>query len=57
VGAQGASAADLRRVFGDARRAVLAASSREVLAAGPSVAGLREAARRTAATCAEALGR
>jgi orotidine-5'-phosphate decarboxylase len=57
VGAQGASAADLRRVFGDARRAVLAASSREVLAAGPSVASLREAARRTAATCAEALGR
>lgn len=48
VGAQGGTAEDLRQVFGDARRLVLAASSREVLAAGPSVTGLRDAARRSA---------
>ncbi|MEZ0163677.1 orotidine-5'-phosphate decarboxylase [Kineococcus sp. LSe6-4] len=48
VGAQGGTGQDLRRVFGDARRLVLAASSREVLAAGPSPAALREAARRRA---------
>ncbi|WP_432496914.1 orotidine-5'-phosphate decarboxylase [Kineococcus auxinigenes] len=47
-GAQGATAADLRTVFGDARRFVLAASSREVLAAGPDPAALRGAARRSA---------
>ena len=55
IGAQGATAADLRRVFGDARANVLASSSREVLKAGPDVAALREAARRTAAACAAAL--
>jgi orotidine-5'-phosphate decarboxylase len=55
VGAQGATAQDLHRVFGDARGQVLASSSREVLSAGPDVAALREAARRTAASCAEAL--
>jgi len=42
-------------VFGDARRAVLAASSRAVLAAGPDVADLRAAARRAAADAAGAL--
>ncbi|GAB3597285.1 orotidine-5'-phosphate decarboxylase [Angustibacter peucedani] len=47
VGAQGAGAAELAAVFGDARRNVLPSSSREVLRAGPSVAGLRDAARRT----------
>lgn len=55
VGAQGATAEDLRRVFGDARGQVLVSSSREVLSAGPDVAALRDAARRTAASCAEAL--
>ncbi len=57
VGAQGATAADLEQVFGQARRQVLAASSREVLSAGPDVAALREAARRSAGECAAALGR
>jgi orotidine-5'-phosphate decarboxylase len=47
IGAQGATAADLRAVFGAARRAVLPSTSREVLAGGPSVAGLRSAAERT----------
>ncbi|MFB9376291.1 orotidine-5'-phosphate decarboxylase [Kineococcus gynurae] len=56
VGAQGATAEDLRRVFGDARRLVLASSSREILAAGPDPRSLREAARRSAAAVREALG-
>lgn len=56
VGAQGAGAADLQAVFGDARRQVLAASSREVLSAGPQVGALRAAARRSADECAAALG-
>lgn len=57
VGAQGATAADLEQVFGDARRQVLAASSREVLGAGPAVADVRAAAQRSAQECARALGR
>ncbi len=44
VGAQGAGAAELRSVFGDARERVLASSSRGVLRAGPDVAALRAAA-------------
>ncbi|QCB93626.1 orotidine-5'-phosphate decarboxylase [Cellulomonas shaoxiangyii] len=55
VGAQGAGAAELARVFGGARRQVLASSSRGVLAAGPDVAGLRAAARRAADEAAAAL--
>ena len=47
VGAQGAGPAELRSVFGAARRQVLASSSREVLRAGPSVAALADAAERT----------
>ena len=50
IGAQGAAAADLLRVFGAALPAVLASSSREVLGAGPDAAALRDAARRTAGT-------
>lgn len=46
LGAQGATADDLRTVFGAALSAVLPATSREVLAAGPSVRGLRDAAER-----------
>lgn len=57
VGAQGATEDDLERVFGAARAQVLAASSREVLSAGPDVTALREAARRSAGECAAALGR
>lgn len=45
VGAQGAGPRELARVFGAARRQVLASSSRGVLAAGPSVSALRAAAR------------
>jgi orotidine-5'-phosphate decarboxylase len=44
VGAQGAGAPELRAVFGNARRNVLASSSRGVLQAGPNVAALRDAA-------------
>jgi len=46
LGAQGASAADLRLVFGDAHGALLPTTSREVLGAGPSVDKLRDAAAR-----------
>jgi len=46
LGAQGASAADLRLVFGDAHGALLPTTSREVLGAGPSVDKLRAAAAR-----------
>ena len=46
VGAQGGRPEDLERVFGAARRTVLASASREVLAAGPGTADLRSAARR-----------
>jgi orotidine-5'-phosphate decarboxylase len=48
VGAQGATTADLRSVFGAARHNVLASSSREILRAGPDVADLKAAARHTA---------
>lgn len=44
LGAQGATIDDLRTVFGDNLSTVLPTSSREVLQAGPSVAGLRRAA-------------
>lgn len=47
LGAQGATAADLRRTFGDAYGQVLGTSSRDILAAGPEPAALKEAARRT----------
>ncbi|WP_281276682.1 MULTISPECIES: orotidine-5'-phosphate decarboxylase [Cellulomonas] len=55
VGAQGAGAAELARVFGPARRQVLASSSRAVLAAGPDPLALRDAAGRAAAEAAAAL--
>lgn len=47
IGAQGATAADLKRVFGSALRSVLPTASRSVLGAGPSIAGLQGAAART----------
>jgi orotidine-5'-phosphate decarboxylase len=56
IGAQGATAADLEAVFGDARGAVLPSSSREVLSAGPSPRGLRSAAERTLSDLRRALG-
>ncbi|MDG4798499.1 orotidine-5'-phosphate decarboxylase [Micromonospora sp. WMMD1082] len=51
LGAQGATAADLRVVFGSALPNVLPAYSREVLAAGPDPAALRAAADRVVAEC------
>lgn len=45
-GAQGGTVADLKRIFGAAARNVLPSSSREVLAAGPDVGALRDAALR-----------
>lgn len=48
IGAQGGSGRDLARVVGDASDRILAASSREILVAGPSVAGLRRAAQESA---------
>ncbi|CAN7391780.1 orotidine-5'-phosphate decarboxylase [Arthrobacter sp. LjRoot14] len=47
LGAQGATAADLRSTFGAAYSQVLGTSSRDILSAGPSAGGLREAALRT----------
>ena len=55
VGAQGAGADELAAVFGAARRAVLASSSRGVLAAGPDTEALRRAAAGAAAEAAAAL--
>ncbi|UYM04849.1 orotidine-5'-phosphate decarboxylase [Solicola gregarius] len=48
LGAQGGTPADLRRLFGDVYANVLPATARAVLAAGPEVSALRDAARRTA---------
>ena len=45
-GAQGGTAADLRRIFGSAAAAVLPSSSREVLRQGPDRASLRAAVQR-----------
>jgi orotidine-5'-phosphate decarboxylase len=56
VGAQGAGPAELAAVFGAACSAVLASSSRGVLAAGPEVRALRAAARAAADAATTALG-
>lgn len=55
LGAQGATAADLRDLFGEQRSAVLPSYSREVLRAGPDPDGLRRAADRVLAACVAAL--
>ncbi|WP_445263113.1 orotidine-5'-phosphate decarboxylase [Pseudokineococcus sp. 1T1Z-3] len=55
LGAQGATPEDLARVFGPARRQVLATSTRAVLAAGPDVRAVRAAARDLSERCALAL--
>src|SRR5690606_948660 len=55
VGAQGAGPAELADVFGPARGAVLVASSRGVLRAGPDHGRLRDAARAAAGDAAAAL--
>lgn len=55
VGAQGATAQDLRTVFGAALGNVLGSSSREILGAGPDGAVLKAAARHTARQLAAVL--
>ncbi len=55
LGAQGATAADLHRVFGAALPQVVANSSRGILGAGSSVAALRHAARRESEVLRELL--
>lgn len=55
VGAQGAGARELSTTFGDARRTVLASSSRGVLAAGPDAESLVRAARAAAEEATAAL--
>jgi orotidine-5'-phosphate decarboxylase len=55
LGAQGGSAADLRRIFADNLPAVLPSYSREVLGAGPDVRALRDAASRALDACRGAL--
>jgi orotidine-5'-phosphate decarboxylase len=57
LGAQGATPADLRTVFGDALGNVVPSMSREVLRHGPDVRALREAAARAADECRMTLGR
>ena len=47
VGAQGGTADDVRRIFGDVLDQVLPSSSREILAAGPDAAALRAAVGRS----------
>ncbi|MTE18168.1 orotidine-5'-phosphate decarboxylase [Streptomyces sp. TRM43335] len=56
LGAQGAGAEDLPRVFGDAVRDVVPSISRGVLGHGPSPAGLRESAAREVDRIREVLG-
>jgi orotidine-5'-phosphate decarboxylase len=53
MGAQGATAADLPRIFGAAVRNVVPSFSRGVLRHGPSVSALRESAAREAADLAK----
>jgi orotidine-5'-phosphate decarboxylase len=55
LGAQGGRPEDLAEVFGRARGLVLPSSSREILAQGPDVNALREAAVQTAQACRKAL--
>ncbi len=52
IGAQGGSADDVRRIFGEVLDLVLPASSREILGAGPDPAALASAAERAAASFA-----
>jgi orotidine-5'-phosphate decarboxylase len=56
LGAQGATARDLRTVFGPNLSAVLPSYSREVLGGGPDASGLRAAAERVLADCEAVLG-
>jgi orotidine-5'-phosphate decarboxylase len=55
LGAQGGRPDDLAAVYAGVGGLVLPSSSREILATGPQVAALRDAARATAQACREAL--
>lgn len=55
VGAQGAGAAELKAVFGEARKFVIASSSREILNAGPNKTDLLAVAQKSAHQAAQAL--
>jgi orotidine-5'-phosphate decarboxylase len=57
LGTQGGDLAGLREIFGDSIDAVLPSYSREVLAAGPSVSALQDAAARSLDACRAALTR
>jgi orotidine-5'-phosphate decarboxylase len=56
LGAQGGTPSDLHAIFGESLHNVLPSYSREVLSAGPDVAGLRAAAARAADACRAVLG-
>jgi orotidine-5'-phosphate decarboxylase len=56
IGAQGGTAADLPAVFKDATRFVLPSTSREVMSAGPTPAGLQAAATRVLGEMKAAIG-
>jgi orotidine-5'-phosphate decarboxylase len=56
LGAQGGSPGNLRTIFGESLHNVLPSYSREVLGAGPDVAGLRNAAQRATDACRAVLG-
>jgi orotidine-5'-phosphate decarboxylase len=56
LGTQGGTPANLRMIFGKSMRNVLPSYSREVLGAGPDVAGLQVAAQRAADAVGAALG-
>ena len=56
LGAQGATAGDLREVFGDRVRDVLPSVSRGVLRSGPSVTALRRAAQESVEELAAVIG-
>lgn len=55
LGAQGAAPADLPHRFVDLNGVLLPSSSREILQAGPSAAGVREAAERALQACRKVL--
>jgi orotidine-5'-phosphate decarboxylase len=55
LGAQGGTPDDLRILAGENRSAILPSYSREILASGPGVIGLRDAARRARDACRDAL--
>jgi orotidine-5'-phosphate decarboxylase len=57
IGAQGGTADDVRRIFGDVLHLVLPASSREILGAGPDPAALAAAAEQAASSFAALAGR